>query len=313
MKDTNFNGKKNNTYYQTILNKNPLKKIKNFKVRLSSSNQKKDSLFFPCLISTAKAVASLKGRVGLGATTPLASKPLRGYCCLSSIITQLPTGPGLIKNQQRNYHISNIRAVNRIGPHNEDVISVIIGSLLGDAYANRRSGEGVRICYRQSIRHKEYLFWLYTFFYNRGYTSNLKPRQYTRTITSKEGKVYYGYEFNTFTFSSLSGIHKMFYNKGKKTIPLNIYEYLTPLALAVWIMDDGGWTNYGVRIATNSFKLKEVELLQDVLKSKYNLETTIQNIYIKDQYSIYIKKQSVNNLRNIVGPYIHSSMLYKLG
>ena len=63
-----------------------------------------------------------------------------------------------LQNQQRYYHISNIRAINRIGPHNEDILSVVIGSLLGDAYANNRSGEGVRICYRQSDRHKEYLF-----------------------------------------------------------------------------------------------------------------------------------------------------------
>ena len=216
-------------------------------------------------------------------------------------------------NQRRYYYISNIRAINRIGPHNEDVYSVIIGSLLGDGYANKRSGEGVRICYRHSIKHKEYLFWLYTFFFNRGYTSNLQPRQYTRTIKSKEGKVYYGYEFNTFTFRSFSLIHKMFYKNGKKVIPLNIYEYLTPLALAVWIMDDGCWVSSGVRIATNSFKLEEVEILNNVLKSKYNLETTIQNIWLQNQYSIYIKKESVNNLRNIVGPYIHSSMLYKLG
>jgi hypothetical protein len=61
-------------------------------------------------------------------------------------------------NQKRYYHISNIRSINRIGPHHEDVISVIIGSLLGDGYANKRSGEGIRICYRQSIIHKEYLF-----------------------------------------------------------------------------------------------------------------------------------------------------------
>jgi len=78
-------------------------------------------------------------------------------------------------------------------------------------------------------------------------------------------------------------------------------------------MDDGGWTKYGLRIATNSFELKEIELLNDVIKSKYNLETTIQKIWIKDQYSIYIKKQSVPQLRTIVGPYIHSSLLYKLG
>lgn len=64
----------------------------------------------------------------------------------------------LFKNQRKYYHISNIRAINRIGPHNEEILSVIIGSILGDAYANKRSGEGVSICYRQSIRHKEYLF-----------------------------------------------------------------------------------------------------------------------------------------------------------
>ena len=77
-------------------------------------------------------------------------------------------------------------------------------------------------------------------------------------------------------------------------------------------MDDGGWTNYGVRIATNSFTLKEVELLSYILKSKYNLETTIQNISKKNQYSLYIKKQSLNKLKSIVGPYIHTSMLYKI-
>ena len=286
MKDTIFNGKKNNMYSQTILNKNRI----NINIKLSSS---------------AKALLNIKDYLIFPNPLPY------------PWVAVLRRGTGhrlnLIQIQRKYYHISNIRAVNRIGPHNEDILSVIIGSLLGDAYANKRSGEGVRFCYRQSIQHKEYLFWLYTFFYNRGYTSNLQPRQYTRTLKNKEGKIYYGYEFNTFTFRSFSWIHGIFYKNGRKVIPQNIYEYLTPLALAVWIMDDGGWTNYGIRIANNSFKLKEVELLQDVIKSKYNLETTIQKIYIKDQYSIYIKKQSVNNLRNIVGPYIHFSMLYKLG
>ena len=51
-----------------------------------------------------------------------------------------------------------VKAKNRIGPHNKDIISVIIGSLLGDAYGNKRFVEGTRICFRQSIVHKEYLF-----------------------------------------------------------------------------------------------------------------------------------------------------------
>jgi hypothetical protein len=56
-----------------------------------------------------------------------------------------------------NFH-TLVKAKNRIGPHNKDVISVIIGSLLGDAYGNKRFVEGTIIYFRQGIIHKEYLF-----------------------------------------------------------------------------------------------------------------------------------------------------------
>jgi hypothetical protein len=55
------------------------------------------------------------------------------------------------------FHTNNIRAKNRIGPHNLDVISLIIGSLLGDGHCNKRIIEGCRICFRQSSIHKDYL------------------------------------------------------------------------------------------------------------------------------------------------------------
>ena len=35
-------------------------------------------------------------------------------------------------------------------------------------------------------------------------------------IQSKEGKIYYGFEFNTVIFRSFNWIYKMFYNNGKK-------------------------------------------------------------------------------------------------
>jgi hypothetical protein len=88
-----------------------------------------------------------------------------------------------------------------------------------------------------SETNNEYALWFYKFFYTRGYTSKLQPRQYTKTIISTEGTEYYGYEFNTFTFRCFNWIHRMFYNNGRKVIPGNISEYLTPLALAVCIMD----------------------------------------------------------------------------
>nr|YP_010194659.1 hypothetical protein LK112_mgp13 [Conidiobolus taihushanensis]QZZ81398.1 hypothetical protein [Conidiobolus taihushanensis] len=212
------------------------------------------------------------------------------------------------------FNIPNIKANKRIGPHNKEIISVIIGSLLGDAYANRKSIEGIRIVYKQGIKNKEYLFWLYELFYKQGYCTNLLPRKYTRKLKKgDEIKEYYGYEFNTFTFRSLNWIHKMFYKNGKKVINPKIEEYIDPLALAIWIQDDGGWTKYGVRISTNSFKLEEVQLLEKLLKKKFDLNCTIQKIQTPDQYSIYIKAESMEKLRKIVLPYLHKSMYYKLG
>ena len=90
-------------------------------------------------------------------------------------------------------------------------------------------------------------------------------------------------------------------------------RFITPLTLAIWISDDGGWLQSGVRIACNSFTIKEVEILQSILITKFNLNCTIQNIYLPNKYSIYIKKDSINKLRELVLPHLHKSMYYKLG
>lgn len=207
-----------------------------------------------------------------------------------------------------------MKAGSRIGPHSQDVLSVIIGSLLGDSYGNRRSIEGTRICYRQSSIHKDYLFWLHSFFYTRGYCSKLEPRMYTRILKYKNREViHYGYEFNTFTFRSFNWIYEMFYHKGKKIINSNIEQYMTPLCLAIWISDDGCWAKPGVRIATNCFNFFEIELLVRLLKNNFNLDCTIQLLKTSGNYSIYIKSSSIPRLRELLLPYIHFSMRYKLG
>nr|YP_009568449.1 hypothetical protein [Drechslerella brochopaga]QBL02530.1 hypothetical protein [Drechslerella brochopaga] len=105
----------------------------------------------------------------------------------------------------------------------------------------------------------------------------------------------------------------MFYKKGKKVISPNIKKYITPLALAIFIMDDGGWAKPGVRIATNNFKLEEVQLLAEILKRKYNLDCTVQKIATVGQYSLYIKGLAVPALQKLILPHFHTSMYYKLG
>lgn len=203
----------------------------------------------------------------------------------------------------------NVKPKSRIGPHNLDVISVLVGSLLGDGHAERLKTGGVKFIFRQQAKHKEYLFYLYEFFNKRGYCTNNLPVLYKQTYGIK---VYEAYRFNTYTFSSWMWLYKLFYTNSKvKVIPNNISELLTPLALAIWIMDDGTWKNPGVRIATNCFTKEEVELLKLTLETKFNLKSSLHKN--NGKYQLYIKQESIPLLRELVLSYFVPSMLYKLG
>ena len=205
--------------------------------------------------------------------------------------------------------LPNFKPASRIGPHNQDVISVLVGSLLGDAHAERLKTGGVKFRFRQQAKHKEYLFYLYEFFNKRGYCTNNLPVLYKQTYGIK---VYEAYRFNTYTFSSWMSLYKLFYTNSKvKVIPNNIAELLTPLALAIWIMDDGTWKNPGVRIATNCFTKEEVELLKLTLETKFNLKSSLHKNNGKHQ--LYIKQESIPLLRELVLSYFVPSMFYKLG
>ena len=67
--------------------------------------------------------------------------------------------------QSRQFH-TKMRTSDRIGPHNLDVVSVLVGCLLGDGYASQTKGKivGTSFRFKQSGRHKDYLFFLYNFF-----------------------------------------------------------------------------------------------------------------------------------------------------
>jgi ubiquinol-cytochrome c reductase cytochrome b subunit len=99
----------------------------------------------------------------------------------------------------------------------------------------------------------------------------------------------------------------------RKVVPQIIDQYLSPLALAVWIMDDATLhKNKGLRFCTNCFTLKEVQYLASVLEKKYGLNTSIHKTGVVNQYGLYIPKSSMADLTKIVKPYIHPTMLYKL-
>lgn len=84
--------------------------------------------------------------------------------------------------------------------------------------------------------------------------------------------------------------------------------------MAHLIMGDGNYLSERnvIRIYTNSFTKENVDLLSNIIYS---------NLYIKNkvvhdrnnQYIIIIEKESINHTRETILPYMHYSMLYKLG
>lgn len=206
------------------------------------------------------------------------------------------------------FKLPNFKPSSRIGPHNIDVISVLVGSLLGDGHAERQLSGGIRFRFKQQVKHKIYIFWLHSFFFNRGYCTSNLPVLFEQKLGDKMFKAY---RFGTLSFSNLMWLYKSFYTNSKiKIIPKNIGELLTPLALAIWIMDDATWKP-GVRIATNCFTKHEIELLSFTLYTKFNIKSTLHKN--NNSYQLYIKQESLPVLKKIIMPYFMPSMFYKLG
>jgi ubiquinol-cytochrome c reductase cytochrome b subunit len=202
------------------------------------------------------------------------------------------------------------------GPHNIDVLSLLFGSLLGDSYGETRAGKS-RIMLQQENSNQEYLFWFHKFLSSRGYCNPLKPK--AQKLIGTNNKVRFIRRIRTYSFASFNWLLESFYQNKVKHIPKKglLDIYLTPLALAVWISDDGGACSKGVKIATHAFSKEEITLICIVLKEKYGLLANPNKAGLskrdkKQQYSIYIKQQSLGKLVELVSPFMVPSMLRKV-
>ncbi len=77
-------------------------------------------------------------------------------------------------------------------------------------------------------------------------------------------------------------------------------------------MDDGCKVGNSLKLSTNSFTYNECVILIKALNVNFNIKATIHATGAKDQYVIYVLKQSMIELREIVSPYTIPSMKYKI-
>jgi hypothetical protein len=111
-----------------------------------------------------------------------------------------------------------------------DLRDILIGLLLGDLFAQKRSLNGnTKFHFEQGYVNKDYIHHLYDLFKD---YCNSGPKIGERLPDKRTGKIYTRVYFVTYSLPCFNEFHKMFYPKGKKIVPLNIEELLTPLGLA---------------------------------------------------------------------------------
>ena len=183
----------------------------------------------------------------------------------------------------------------------------LVGTLLGDASLyttiyNKYTGK-----IEHSIKQKEYVFY--------------KREKLGRLLTSKncnsERLVKKRKEHHSDITKSISLIFKsnselkyfydLFYSSGKKDIKSDVLQYVTPKALAFWYMDDGSCARSMCILSTQSFSKNGVEILVKHLVDNYGITCHRNN-----SNEIYISIKTRQKFFDLIKPYIHWSMQYKL-
>jgi hypothetical protein len=133
------------------------------------------------------------------------------------------------------------------------------------------------------------------------------------------------YYFQTLTIPYFTRIWTIWYSfvdsKTIKGLPNNIGELLTPLAIAHWIIGDGAFDGYGrglgrVTLQTDNYTLQEVNILRELLQTKYGIVSGLKKSNNADPlrgYAIRISSQSLITLRSLCASHIYPSLMYKLG
>lgn len=182
--------------------------------------------------------------------------------------------------------------------------SMLCGLLISDAWLEINKIGNTRFFFKQSMAN--FLFVIFVFNRLSHYCSDYPYL----TSNSFKGKKFKALCFNTRVYPCLTEYYEMFYVKGVKIVPLNLYELIDYEFLAYWIMGDGSRAGNAIYLQTQSFSVKDCVFIISVLIHKFNLNC---NIHMqRNQPTIYISAKSMIKIRANLGPFFIPSMLYKL-
>lgn len=188
--------------------------------------------------------------------------------------------------------------------------SIIVGTLLGDGHLETQNhGRTYRLKIEHSSKQAFYVDWLYE-----------QLKDWVMTSPKSKQKLLKGVQHENYGFQTLSVGQLRFYGKNfydsqaRKCLPRQLGKWLTPLALAIWFMDDGSSKSKfhkAVILNTHCFTKRELRLVQDVLMKNFAIETTLRNQ--REGLQILIAGKSAESFIKLIQPYVLPDFYYKFG
>lgn len=182
---------------------------------------------------------------------------------------------------------------------------LIIGTILGDGHIDKI---GSLAC-EHSVLQADYFYWKYDLL---SHLCRFKPK-----ITHK------GRAIRFRTRALFKDERELWYGTGRKALPSNFADLLSPKALAVWFMDDGDkktgrvvrgyWCcDTGMRMSTHSFNRKEHRLITEVLIDLFGIKATYKRKGKYLRLHIPAKNGNSKKFADLIRPFMPDCMRYKL-
>lgn len=184
---------------------------------------------------------------------------------------------------------------NTVGSLSDEQRSLIEGTLLGDGAMRCKANALLEI--NHSMKQRVYVDWKYQLL-SALVSTPPSPRN------GNGGRV--AYRFTTRSLPELTPIYRAFYRDGRKVVPA---LQLTPLAMAVWFMDDGCKSYRALYLNTQQFGLDDQMRLIAMLEQQWRIRSTLNRD--KSYHRIRIAVESVARFQSIVQAHVLAEMRYK--
>lgn len=235
----------------------------------------------------------------------MASVPMK-LLPLSTCTALVPLGEVTTTlNMNFNSHVRGLILFPRV------IVEQLVGHLLGDGHLSlSHTSITPNFVFVQALAKFSYLWHVYWTL--RHYCKSL-PKA---SPSYRAGTLCIALYVYTRSYPLMNYLYSLFYVVGAggnkiKVITWDLMPYLTPLAIAYWLMDDGTYRNGILILATDGFTFEDVYRLAAMLHSLYGFKVKVQKF--NNNPRIVFSAADTKVLRSMVLPHRHSSMLYKLG